>query len=269
MNPVLRKYPRTHHIEGSRLQPGDEDLDAFPFAELAGRHVVYEEKLDGANAAISFDQDGELLIQSRGHFLEGGARERQFDLLKRWARCHRDRLWAMLGGRLLLYGEWVYAKHTVFYDQLPHYFMEFDLLDKEAGVFYSTRKRDEVLDRALIKPVPVLYEGTARTRSHLTSLIGPSLYKGPRWRHRLDEIARQHRLDVSRVHMETDLSDEMEGLYIKVEDADRVTGRFKFIRPSFLTAVMASESHWFSRPILPNQLADGVDIFGPGASLSG
>jgi hypothetical protein len=40
----LLKYPRTQHIEGSRLQPGDEDLDSVPLAQIAGRHVVIAEK---------------------------------------------------------------------------------------------------------------------------------------------------------------------------------------------------------------------------------
>jgi len=40
MSPPLVKYPRTCHIEGSRLQPGDEDLDATPFAAIAGRDLV-------------------------------------------------------------------------------------------------------------------------------------------------------------------------------------------------------------------------------------
>ena len=63
------KYPRTPHLQGSRLQPGDEDLSQRPFSDIAGRHVVLEEKIDGANCAISFSQDGELRLQSRGHFL--------------------------------------------------------------------------------------------------------------------------------------------------------------------------------------------------------
>ena len=37
----------TPHIEGPRLQPGDHDLAAAPFAEIAGRYLVVEEKLDG------------------------------------------------------------------------------------------------------------------------------------------------------------------------------------------------------------------------------
>jgi hypothetical protein len=37
---MLRKYARTRHIEGSRLQPGDHDLAARPFSAIAGRYLV-------------------------------------------------------------------------------------------------------------------------------------------------------------------------------------------------------------------------------------
>jgi hypothetical protein len=57
----------------------------------------------------------------------------------------------------------------------------------------------------------------------------------------------------------------MEGLYVKVEEQGRVVERYKFIRASFLTTVLDSGSHWLRRPILANQLAEGVDLFG-GAS---
>ena len=84
----LVKYPRTHHLEGSRLQPGDEDMDSVPFRDIEGRFLVVEEKLDGANAALRFDASGRLHLQSRGHFLAGGAREKHFDLFKQWAAAH-------------------------------------------------------------------------------------------------------------------------------------------------------------------------------------
>ena len=42
----ILKYPRTPHLEGSRLQPGDEDLSQIRFSEIAGRHLVVEEKCD-------------------------------------------------------------------------------------------------------------------------------------------------------------------------------------------------------------------------------
>ena len=98
---VIIKYPRTPHLEGSRLQPGDEDLSQIPFAELAGRHLVVEEKCDGANSAVSFSADGELLLQSRGHYLTGGYRERHFNLMKQWAVVHKDVFYRVLGSRYI------------------------------------------------------------------------------------------------------------------------------------------------------------------------
>ncbi|HBP18827.1 MAG TPA: DNA ligase, partial [Planctomycetes bacterium] len=140
------KYPRTQHLQGSRLQPGDHDLAAVSLDELEGRPLVIEEKLDGANAAIGFDRQGELMLQSRGHFLRGGRSERQFDLLKTWAAARAHELRGVLGARYVVYGEWLYAKHTIFYDRLPHYFHEFDVYDREREVFLSTPARRALLE---------------------------------------------------------------------------------------------------------------------------
>lgn len=257
------KYPRTPHLEGSRLQPGDEDLDQVPFSRLAGRHIVVEEKVDGANAGLSFDDNGSLRLQSRGHYLTGGPRERHFALLKTWATVHQDALRERLGSARILYGEWLYAKHTVFYDLLPHYFMEFDVLDTERGEFLSTPRRAELLDGASITPVRVLYEGPARSLEHLRSLMVNSHFKSAAWRARLDEVALGEKLDPARVRKETDAADVMEGLYLKVEEKGVVTERYKFVRASFLTSISDAGTHWLSRPIVPNQLAPGVDIFEP------
>jgi hypothetical protein len=128
----ILKYPRTPHLRGSRLQAGDQD-DAMPWERLAGRHIVVEEKLDGANAALSFAGDGQLLLQSRGHYLDSGrpgGRERQFNLFKQWAQAHGDALLSLLDDRYQVFGEWMYAKHSLFYDALPHWFCEFDIWDR-------------------------------------------------------------------------------------------------------------------------------------------
>jgi hypothetical protein len=257
----LIKYPRTQHIEGSRLQPGDEDLDSISFRSLIGKAIVIEEKLDGANSGVSFDADGRLYLQSRGHFLDGGPREKHFALLKTWANTHKQALWNALSIRYVMFGEWLYAKHTVFYDRLPHYFMEFDLLDKQKREFLSTDRRRAVLSGLPVASVPVLYQGQARSLSHVTSLVGRSLYKSGNWKERMAESALSRGIDADRVAAETDGSDTMEGLYIKTEEDGIVTGRFKYIRLSFLTSVVDSGSHWLERPIVPNQLREGVDIF--------
>ena len=46
--------PGTPRVGDSRLQPGDEILSQRAFSEIAGRHIVIEENIDGANTAISF-----------------------------------------------------------------------------------------------------------------------------------------------------------------------------------------------------------------------
>ncbi len=261
--PSLRKYPRTRHLWGSRLQPGDEDLEAAPFAEIDGRALVVEEKLDGANAGVSFDDEGRLWLQSRGHHLTGGYRERHFDLFKTWASCHRDALHAALGSRYVMYGEWLYAKHTVFYDRLPHYFMEFDVLDLHTGAFLSTPRRRALLARTPVVSVPVLHEGTTPSIDALAERVAPSLYKSDDWRAALRRAAASSGVDVERVEQQTDASPLAEGLYIKVEEGGEVTARYKWVRASFLTSVVESGGHWLDRPIVPNRLSPDVDLYDP------
>jgi len=226
------KFPRTPLLAGSRVQAGDEDLPVTPLGELAGRPLVVVEKLDGANIGISFDADGTLVLQSRGHALTGGARERQFDLLKSWANRRRAELWTLLGSRYLMYGEWLYARHTTFYDELPHYFLEFDLLDRETGEFLRTSRRRSILAGSPVLSVPVLQEGPIET---LEGLLGRSRYSS---------------------------SEGMEGLYIKWEEDGRVLERYKYVRETFLQAVAEKEGEWKERAIEQNRLLLGVDLFG-------
>ncbi len=267
MLPTIRNYPRTRHVEGSRLQPGDTP-GVVPWADVRDRHIVVEEKIDGANCAVSFASTGKLLLQSRGHYLTGGGREEHFAALKTWAHAHAAALFDVLQDRYVMYGEWVYAKHTVYYDALPHYFLEFDVLDRETDTFLSTPRRRELLAPCPVVSVPVLCEGSLRTLDQLTALVGPSAFKTTSWRTRLATQLEAQGLDVPRAIAETDGSDEMEGLYIKVEAHGRVVDRLKWVRESFLTTVVDSETHWLARPIVPNRLAGdaGIDaLFGAGA----
>lgn len=124
MEDTIIKYPRTPHIQGSRLQPGDEDLWQRPFSDITRRNVVLEEKIYGANSAISFTNEGELRLQSRGHYLTGGYRERHYDLMKQWGAVHKDRLYEVLGHRYIMYGEWIYVKHSIYFNMVPQSVIE-------------------------------------------------------------------------------------------------------------------------------------------------
>lgn len=258
----ITKYPRTRHLEGSRLQEGDEDLEAVPFAGVKGRFLVAEEKLDGANAGISFSPGGSLRLQSRGHELSGGPRERQFGLLKEWAAVHHGWLREILGARYVAYGEWLFAKHTVYYDALEHYFYEFDVLDTVTGRFFSTEMRRTLWNGTPMVSVPVLAEGRFQRLADLTRLVAPCSLKTPRWREALREEAEFAGVDFDRViERETDLGGLAEGLYLKVEEGDATVDRLKWVRHDFVSRIGDSESHWQDRPILRNRLRPGVDLY--------
>lgn len=254
MDYKMIKYPRTPHIEGSRLQAGDEDLSQVPFDAIAGRHIVIEEKIDGANSALSFNEDGELLLQSRGHYLTGGYRERHFNLFKQWGRIHSQALWQALGSRYVMYGEWMYAKHSIYYDALPHYFMEFDILDRETGMYLDTPSRRGITAGLPVCSVPVLAEGVFSRKEDVLKYLGNSRFITPAHIENLRAAAEKENLDADRICRETDASMTMEGLYIKVEEEGRVQERVKFVRSSFLQTVEESGTHWLERPIVPNGL---------------
>lgn len=256
---MIRKYPRTPHLEGSRLQPGDEDLSQVPFETIAGRHLTVEEKIDGANSAVSFDREGNLLLQSRGHYLTGGYRERHYNLMKQWATVQKDKLYAVLGSRYIMYGEWMYAKHTIYYDALPHYFMEFDIYDRQTGSYLDTASRRKLTAQMPVCSVPVLAEGAFADQQKLLALLGDSSYKTEHSLEHLRAAAGKNGLDADRICRETDPTRTMEGLYIKVEEEGQVTERVKFVRASFLQSVESSNTHWLDRPIVPNGLSRPVE----------
>ena len=154
----------------------------------------------------------------------------------------RPALEAMLEDRYLLFGEWLYARHSVHYRRLPHYFFEFDVYDKRAEVFLDLAARLELLEGTGVHTVPVLHRGPA-TAEELRGLIGPSRFDS------VFENPRTGRAD-----------DLMEGLYLRTEADGRVTGRAKFVRPEFVEKVQQS-AHWQHQAVVPNLLAEGAEIW--------
>lgn len=258
----LLKYPSTFHLEGSNFQVGDKKKNVLGLSALRHKFVVIEEKLDGSNSAISFSDKAELRLQSRGHFLMGGSREKQFALMKTWAQVHQEAFFDVLENRYIMFGEWMYAKHSIFYNRLPHYFAEFDVFDKKRQVFLSTEARRQVLAPLPVISAPVLYEGIMPdTQAELMKLMGLSKGRDEQWREKLEELSRFRELNLDLVWSQTDKDEFMEGLYFKLEEDDVAVGRAKFVRDSFTQTILDSDDHWVNRPILPNQLREGVDIY--------
>jgi hypothetical protein len=236
------KYPRTPHLFGSRGTDDDKHLDDAESARfLADGSLIVEEKLDGTNVGIHFTPEGAMVLQCRGHLITEGMHP-QYDLFKQWAAVKRPVLERMLGDRLILFGEWLYARHSVHYRRLPHYFFEFDLYDKQARAFLDLERRSELLEGTGLHTVPVIHAGPL-DRERLVALVGPS---------RFDSV-----FDDPTTGRADDL---MEGLYLRTEAGGVVTGRAKFVRPEFVERVKRSE-HWQHQAMVPNQLEDGADLW--------
>ena len=249
----IKKYPRTPHLKGSAVQSGDEDLNNIDFGAILGKNIIIEEKVDGANVGVSFSENGRLLLQSRGHFLTGGYRERHYDLFKKWANSAVNELFERLGTRYIMYGEWLYAKHKIYYDRLPDYFLEFDVFDKENAVFLSTEKRREILKDSPVFSVPVLASGVFNKKEDVLKYLGKSLYVSDSARDNLIETALKEGLNVEDVLSESDLSTLAEGLYIKVEENGIVEDRMKFVRSGY-SQPQNDSTRWIDKPIVPNKL---------------
>ena len=236
------KYPRTPHLFGSTGTDDDRHLSRRESeAFIRDPSLIVEEKLDGTNVGIHFTTRGRMVLQCRGHEIRAGMHP-QYDLFKQWTVTKRPVLEATLENRYILFGEWLYAKHSVQYRNLPHYFFEFDIYDKETAHFLDLKTRLAILKGTGIHTVPVIHRG-ALTAEQLPRLIQASAFDS------LFEKPTTGQPD----HL-------MEGLYLRTEANGIVTGRAKFVRIEFVEKVKQSE-HWQHRTMVPNLLAKGADIW--------
>jgi RNA ligase len=236
------KYPRTPHLFGSKGTDDDKHLgEAESLRFVAKASLIVEEKIDGTNVGIHFAADGKMALQCRGHLITEGMHP-QYDLFKQWAVVKRPVLEDRLEDRYILFGEWVYARHSVHYRKLPHYFFEFDIYDKQAGAFLDLARRLELIEGSGVQTVPVLHRGPL-DRELLMALIGPS------------------RFDSQFENPLTKRTDDlMEGLYLRTEAVGLVTGRAKVVRPEFVKKLKQS-AHWQYQAMTPNQLEQGADLW--------
>lgn len=238
----LPKYPRTYHLRGSK---GVESHDAVAFQELQGKHLVVEEKVDGSCVAVGFDE-GVSFIRHRGSVACG----LEFDMLKAFVAANEEALYLALEDRYVMYGEWLFAKHTIFYDNLPHLFLEYDVYDRQTKHFLSTPARQKLLRGVSVCSVRILHSGTFTSQADLTKLVSRSNYITS---HQIDSLREMVGARFEQVLKETDVSGLMEGLYIKIETEGEIVGRYKYIRKEFIEMILASGSHWANRQIVQNK----------------
>ena len=218
------KFPSTPHLatlSGVDVR-GDKVMSDSERTDFLNHALTIEEKMDGANLGISFDSDGNIKVQNRGAYLfqlDTG----QWKHLDQWLESKMETLFEVLADQFILFGEWCFARHSVFYHRLPDWFLGFDIYDKKAKQFLSTVRRGTVLDSSRITQVPVVGHGRFRFED-LVGLLSTSKFS----------------------------QQQAEGLYLRADGDDWLLQRAKLVRPAFVQSMVR---HWSRTGIIPNRRA--------------
>ena len=235
MNRFFR-FPHTPHLVwlGAGEPRDDKVLAPAEAASLLAASVVVEEKLDGANLGVSLDAAGNLHLQNRGQYLHPPY-PGQFARLDAWLQTHADTLFDALTPDLLVFGEWCAARHSLGYDQLPDWWLVFDVYDRNAGRFWSVERRNALASTHGLATVPTLARGRF-TAPELVAMVNSR-----------SSSFRQGAL---------------EGVVVRAEDAAWTHARAKLVRADFVQSI---GEHWRHRALEWNQLSRPERAHGWGA----
>lgn len=161
-------YPRIAHLLPGRGTRDDLVLSATERHAVLHRPVVVEEKLDGANVTLWW-QDGWVACAGRSG-PDGQDRARQLGPLRAWVAEHADQLRPLLADDDVLYAEWLLLTHTVAYDRLPSYLVGLDLRHSD-GTFATVDDRNGRLDGAGVARPPELFRGVLGSLEHVEAIL--------------------------------------------------------------------------------------------------
>ena len=219
----FHKFPRTPHLAvlADCTIRDDKILSVSERETFLRQDIVVEEKIDGANLGISFNREGHIQCQNRGAYLQYPYTG-QWKKLSEWLAPKTDTLFSKLTDQFILFGEWCYAQHSIFYNLLPDWFLGFDVFDKRSLKFLSCNRRDEVFQDIGISGIPFIEKGRF-TLSTLNKMLSSS-----------------------------SLSDNpAEGVYLRVDQGDWLKQRAKLVRTEFIQSV---GEHWSHKSIKANHL---------------
>lgn len=216
------KFPSTPYIEFDKNNTRkDKVLSPIEVERVLSEEIYIEEKIDGANLGISFGNDGKIMLQNRGSYLYSPF-EGQWKILEHWVKKYEDKLFDALLDEYILFGEWCYVTHSVYYECLPDWFVGFDVYDKNSDRFLSVEKRNQIMKQIGISKVPMLGKGMF-TLEQLKVFIGKSKFG----------------------------SNICEGIYLRQDKDGFLKYRAKIVREDFQQKI---DIHWSKKEIKHNKV---------------
>ena len=203
------KYPRSYHLPWS-LGATNDDKIMKDIGGFYGEEIVITEKMDGENTTMSKNYLHARSLDSADHpsrhWVKGLWGQIRYDIPEDWRIC----------------GENLYAKHSLYYDNLPSYFMAFNVWD-ENNVCLSFDDTIEWCKLIGVEHVPVL------------------------WRGIFDEkFVREFAVDHSK----------QEGYVIRVTKSFEYKDFEKFVGKNVREGHVQTNEHWMFQKIVPNKLKE-------------
>ena len=152
------KFNRTRHIfdAGGNGVTRDDLVMSKGESEMFLKKSLFviEEKVDGANIGFSIDKNFVVRAQNRSHYVNS-ASHKQFSTLDAWIEKHSQDLLKILNppGKYILFGEWLFAKHSVYYTGLPGHFLAFDIFDTERNCYLNVFERNSIVNKGSSIPI--------------------------------------------------------------------------------------------------------------------
>jgi RNA ligase len=155
----MSKYPRTLHLPQS---PGGtrDDRRHVSLATFVGRPLVITEKLDGSN----------VCMQASGCFARSHNQAPQHPSFDAFKAMHA-RVASCIPDRFQVFGEWVYAKHSILYTRLPSYLHTIGIRDTSDRSWLSWDDVGLWSQSLQVPTVPVLATETFDSEQALAKLI--------------------------------------------------------------------------------------------------
>lgn len=171
---MFRKYEKTYRILVPQISTkGKHYLSNQEVSKLLGGNVILLEKLDGANVGIIRHKDY-FKLQKRGSLVDA-SEHFQFNFFKAWSQQNYDKL-MKIPENTVLYGELMVCKHTVFYDQLPDYFIPFGWLDRKTETYAHYDDLVNLCDKIGLTPAPELARGHFKRDELFDYIPNPSTF---------------------------------------------------------------------------------------------
>lgn len=163
MSTESAKYPRTPHLPFSPGGTSDDKIldDVEHFLNVP---IVLTEKMDGSNLCMTREA-----VFARSH--NGPPTHESFNFAK---QLHASVRHSIPDG-LSIFGEYLFAVHSIVYSDLPGYFLIFGVREDATGKWWSWEMVTEMAKELGMPTVPLLYDsaiyGKFETKGQLSSTV--------------------------------------------------------------------------------------------------